>query len=178
VTARGSKMELVWATATEVNNAGFAIEKKSAGGEWTKVSFVDGHGTTNAPQSYSYTDVCTAGKYSYRLKQVDRDGKFEYSKEVEAEAALTAGDYTLGQNYPNPFNPATSIHFAVKADQRAKLVVFNMLGQEVATLFDGMALANTMYNVGFNAAGLSSGTYFYMLQTADKREVKKMSLMK
>jgi hypothetical protein len=176
--AKGKNVILAWSTATEMNNAGFAIEKKNAGGEWTKIAFVDGHGTTNVKQAYAYTDVCAAGTYSYRLKQIDRDGKYEYSSQVEAEIALTAAEYELGQNFPNPFNPATTIHFAVTSDQRAKLVVYNALGQEVATLFDGIARAQALQTVEFNASALASGTYFYMLQTADRREVKKMSLMK
>ena len=176
--ASGSHVVLAWKTACEINNAGFSIEKKAANSEWTSIAFVDGHGTVNAPQTYSYADACKAGKYVYRLKQIDRDGAFSYSHNAEVTVALTADEYSLGQNHPNPFNPATIIHFAVKREQHAKLVVFTPLGQEVATLFDGIARKHTLYAIEFNGAGCSSGIYFYTLQTDDLRETKKMSLVK
>ena len=127
----------------------------------------------------SYNDAVTsAEKYSYRLKQIDRDGKFEYSSEVEVLTALAAQDYTLGANYPNPFNPSTKFTFAVKNNEQVAVKVFNTIGQEVATLFNGVAAANKIYEMNFNAAGFASGTYFYMLKTSDRYEIKKMILMK
>ncbi|MFA6541768.1 MAG: hypothetical protein WCT99_09210, partial [Bacteroidota bacterium] len=92
VSSASSNAELKWKTATEVNNFGFEIERKPLPitplpGEgikgWDRVGFVEGSGTTNAPKEYSFADKnLSAGKYSYRLKQIDRDGKFEYSQEV------------------------------------------------------------------------------------------------
>ncbi|HTX19251.1 MAG TPA: T9SS type A sorting domain-containing protein [Bacteroidota bacterium] len=175
---KGQSVDLAWSTATEVNNSGFAVERKAANGTYSQVGFVTGNGTSNAPHHYSYTDAVGAGTYTYRLKQVDHDGKFAYSKQVEAVVGLTPADYVLGQNYPNPFNPTTTISFAVKADQKATLKVYNMMGQEVMTLFNGDAKADQLYHVQFNAATLSSGTYFYTLQTNDSRQVKKMLLLK
>ena len=180
--AHGRSVTLAWATATEVKNSGFQIERKALdakNGEWQKVAFINGHGTTNAAQSYGYTDALqVAGKYSYRLKQIDADGKFVYSKEVEAAIALQAQDYALSSNYPNPFNPTTSFHFAVKKAGNVSVTIFNMLGQEVRSLFNDVAQANVMYDLTFDGANLSSGTYFYVLKTADRFEVKKMLMMK
>jgi len=174
----GKSVNLTWSTATEVNNSGFAVERKTGTGAFSQVAFVDGNGTSNAPHHYSYADAVGAGSYSYRLKQIDRDGKIQYSKSVEATVGLTPEDYVLGQNYPNPFNPTTMISFAVKADQKASMKVYNMLGQEVMTLFDGDAKANQLYHVQFNASSLASGTYFYILQADNARQVKKMVLLK
>ncbi|MDP1675454.1 MAG: T9SS type A sorting domain-containing protein, partial [Bacteroidota bacterium] len=176
-TVRSGKVELSWSTATEINNAGFAIEKNS-NGIWNKIGYVEGNGTTNAPRNYSFTDNASAGKYQYRLKQIDRDGKFEYSNIVEAIVALTANDYALGQNYPNPFNPSTTITFAMKNTEHATVTVYNMLGQEVAILFNGLANANELYSLSFNARNLSSGMYFYSLRSSNRNEVKKMNLLK
>ena len=180
--AHGRSVTLAWATATEVKNSGFQIERKALDakkGEWQKVAFVNGHGTTNAPQSYGYTDALqVAGKYSYRLKQTDADGKFEYSKEVEAAIALQAQDYALSSNYPNPFNPTTSFHFAVKKAGNVSVTIFNTIGQEVRSLFNDVAQADVMYDLTFDGANLASGTYFYVLKTADRFEVKKMLMMK
>ena len=91
---------------------------------------------------------------------------------------MTASDYSLGQNFPNPFNPATTIRFGVASAQHVKLVVFNMLGQKVRTLFDDVAREHTVYRIVCDGSALPSGTYVYMLQTADRREIRKMILMK
>jgi hypothetical protein len=175
--AIGSTVELTWSTATETNNRGWDVEKK-VNGTWSSLGFVEGAGTSNAPKSYSFIDKSAQGAVSYRLKQIDRNGRFSYSNIVEAVIARLVADYTLTQNFPNPFNPATTISFAVKNAQNVTVRVYNSLGQEVAVVFEGMANAGETYNVVFNAAGLASGTYFYMLQTPTHREVKKMLLMK
>jgi len=153
--------------------------RQSAIGNWAKVGFVEGHGTTNAPQNYSYTDnIFSVRAFLYRLKQIDRDGVFHYSNSVEIAAALTADDYHLAQNFPNPFNPSTTIHFAVKSPQHVSLNVCNMLGQEVRTLFNREAEAGVVYAIPFDGSGLSSGVYYYRLRTADHTELKKMLMLK
>lgn len=176
-TAQSGVVELNWSTATETNNAGFTVEK-STSGLWSQIGFVKGHGTTTEVHDYSFTENTSAGSYQYRLKQIDLDGNFEYSKAVEVTVGLTPEDYNLSQNYPNPFNPSTTIKFAVKNAEYVSLKVFNMLGQEVATLFDGIANADEQYLLTFDAKNLSSGIYFYSLNSASKNEVKKMNLMK
>ena len=122
--------------------------------------------------------MTSGGTYSYRLKQVDNDGKYEYSKEVETAVALLASDYTMAQNYPNPFNPTTNIRFALKNTQYASLKVYNLIGQEVATLFEGTAVGGQITNVTFDASHLTSGTYIYQLKSAERTEVKRMTLVK
>jgi len=168
---------LNWKTATEVNNYGFDIERKSTA-NWNKVGFVEGHGTTNAPQSYSYADNVPSGKVVYRLKQIDRDGKFEYSKEVEATVVNTPAVFALGQNYPNPFNPTTNISFTVPSNAHATLKILNILGQEVATLFNGEAQSGIFNQVQFNASGVASGMYFSRLEQKGKVQIVKMTLIK
>ena len=77
---------LNWATATEINNRGFEVQRKSSLGDFVSVAFIEGHGTTQQPQSYSYTDKnIESGKYSYRLKQVDFNGVYSYSDLVEVD---------------------------------------------------------------------------------------------
>ncbi len=182
--SHGKAIDLSWATASESNNYGFDVERRAVNQQstmnsWTKVAFVEGHGTTSSPLNYSFTDnSATSGKYSYRLKQIDRNGKFTYSKEVEAVIALTPAEYTLSQNYPNPFNPSTTIRFAVKAAGQVSLKVYNAAGQEVRTLFNDAAEPEKVYSVLFDGSGMASGTYFYVLQTPASREVKKMLMVK
>jgi len=176
--ANGRNVQLLWATATEVNNSGFEVQK-NANGSWAKIGFVDGAGTSNAPHRYNYTDVNSpASKYSYRLKQIDRDGKFSYSNIVEVATTLTAADFALSQNYPNPFNPSTKFTFASKNAERTTLKIYNVAGQEVATLFNGIAQPSQVYTLTFDAKDLPSGMYFYVLHSASRNDVKKMMLLK
>jgi len=89
----------------------------------------------------------------------------------------TPNSYRLDQNYPNPFNPTTTISFSLAKAANVKLVVFNVLGQKVATLVDRNLPAGDQ-SVVFDAGRLSSGVYFYRLDTGDFSSVKKMVLMK
>ncbi len=186
--ARGNAVELSWKTATEVNNYGFEIqrtpllsplEEGGTKGGWAKIGFVSGNGTSNEAHSYSFVDnAATFGTYSYRLKQIDHDGKFQYSNTVDATVAMAPNTMMLGQNYPNPFNPETSIEFAVPATGYTTLKIYNVLGEEVATLVNGNVEAGVMNRVSFNAANFVSGLYFYMLRSGNFVDTKKMLLMK
>ncbi len=172
-------VDLKWETATEINNNGFEVERKSASAEWSKIGFVEGHGSTNSPKYYSFSDKPSGtGKFSYRLKQIDNDGSFEYSPIVEVLVDNLPNGFVLEQNYPNPFNPETSIRFALKQDTKASLKVFNAMGEEVATLFDGIAEAGRYYDVKFSGNDLASGFYIYKLVAGEYVSVKKMLLMK
>ena len=183
---RGAAVELQWTTTGETNSYGFEIERTAiaaapvsgAGECWQKIGFLLSKGGTNATENYSYADYVTPGVYGYRLKQIDRSGKYQFSPQVEAVVQLSANDFELSQNYPNPFNPSTRIDFALKTPGTATLKVFNDAGQEVKTLFSGRAEKGQSYSVVFDAANLTSGTYFYVFETAGKREVKKMLLLK
>ena len=95
-------------TATETNNKGFEIQRE-CGNEWQIVGFLDGKGTTTQPQNYSFSDNVDglSGTISYRLKQIDYDGSFEYSDVVEVDI-ISLSEFVLYQNYPNPFNPNTN----------------------------------------------------------------------
>jgi hypothetical protein len=86
--------------------------------------------------------------------------------------------FELGQNYPNPFNPSTNITFSVDKTAKATLDVFNLLGQKVLTLFDDVAEAGASYKVTLHAEGLSSGIYFYRLQSGPASQMKKLILLK
>jgi hypothetical protein len=169
--------KLTWNTATEQNNLGFEVQRSVNGNAFSKIAFVDGHGTTNAPQSYSYVDASASAKASYRLKQIDRDGKFTYSQTVEVNNAGTVSSYTLGQNYPNPFNPATTISYALPVAGQVSMKVYDMLGKEVATLVNGMRPAGEN-TASFDASKIPSGMYFYTLRSVGFSATKKMLLVK
>jgi hypothetical protein len=169
-------VELSWITSTESNNQGFEIQR-SKDGEFETIGYVEGHGTTTESQAYSFTDKnVVTGKYQYRLKQLDYDGTFEYSNVIEVEVT-SPSTFSLEQNYPNPFNPSTVISYQLPINGNVTLKVFDVLGNEVATLVDEYKLAGR-YEVDFSAGGLSSGIYLYKLQTGDFVDMKKMILIK
>ena len=150
-----------------------------------------GFGTTTEPKSYSFTDEdVTTGIYTYRLKQIDFDGSFEYSNEIEVEVDFTPKEFVLYQNYPNPFNPNTTIKFTVpsvianevKQSQLVTLKIFDVLGNEVATLVNEEKQPG-VYEVEFNGhsdegQNLSSGFYFYQLDAGSITYTKKMILLR
>ncbi|MFA7419267.1 MAG: T9SS type A sorting domain-containing protein [Melioribacteraceae bacterium] len=170
-------VQLNWETTTEVNNYGFEIFRFAQNDMWEKVGFVNGHGNSNSPKSYTFTDAAApAGKVEYRLKQIDFDGKFEYSIVAEVNVEVP-GKLVLYQNMPNPFNPTTEIKFALPKVSNVELSIYNMLGEKVETLASGMMNAGE-HKVSFNATNLSSGVYFYKLTTESNSSIKKMILMK
>jgi hypothetical protein len=85
--------------------------------------------------------------------------------------------YRISQNYPNPFNPTTRLKLAIPEKAKVKLTVYNLLGQKVATIFDGMMNAGN-HELTFNAKNLSSGIYFYKIRANDYTDVKKMTILK
>jgi hypothetical protein len=179
----GCKVKLDWKTETEKNNLGFEIERKdinlhsSTGNQWEKIGFVAGFGTTSESRSYSFTDnKITTGNYSYRLKQIDFDGSYKYSDEVEVTLNLPV-IFSLQQNYPNPFNPATQIRYSIPKDGFVSLKVYNTLGQQVRELVNGIIKAGN-HEVLFDASGLASGIYLYQLNAGSHIQTQKMILLK
>ncbi|RKY95843.1 MAG: T9SS C-terminal target domain-containing protein, partial [Ignavibacteriae bacterium] len=179
----GQTVILNWTTATEINNQGFEIERHTVTNNWEKIGYVPGFGTTSEPKTYSYTDDnIVTGTYTYRLKQVDYDGTFSYSDEVEVEVDFSPSDFALFQNYPNPFNPSTLVRFQVPQTSSVTVKIYDMLGQEVRTLFAGEVVTGTYtanWN-GLNDAGvqMSSGSYIYKMVAGDFVQTMKMVLLK
>jgi len=179
-----NKIKLNWSTATEVNNYGFDIERCVAQisnlcNNWEKIGFVQGHGNSNSPKDYSFVDANPpAGKVLYKLKQIDFDGAFEYSKAVEVNVE-TPQEFRLAQNYPNPFNPSTVISYQLPMDGNVTLKVYDMLGKEVTTLVNEFQRAGSYnYQFSINNLQLSSGVYYYRLQSGNFVETKKFIVMK
>src|SRR5690606_13022426 len=113
-------------------------------------------------KNYSFVDRSGKGwNFIYRLKQIDLVGTFEYSYVVEVEfAPLT---FSLAENYPNPFNLTTTFIFGLATDSMVTLKIFDILWQEVTTLFNGTLDAG-VHNIHFDASSLNSGVYFYSIE--------------
>jgi photosystem II stability/assembly factor-like uncharacterized protein len=191
-----NKVLLNWETKTELNNNGFEVQRKLEGADWITIGFVRGNGTTTEPRNYTYLDDISeinSNKIYYRLKQIDFNGSYEFSKEVEI--ITLPSEYNLSQNYPNPFNPVTKIRFSIPTPPSSSplikgrnevgfvtLKVYDILGNEVATLVNEYKPAGS-YEVEFNShsgegQNISSGIYFYQLKADNFLETKKMILLK
>ena len=173
----GNAVQLNWTTATELNNQGFEIERKSVNTQWERIGFVAGFGTTTESKSYTFTDNTAAqGSYTYRLKQIDFDGTFSYSQEVEVNTAIPT-EFTLAQNYPNPFNPTTKINYSVPFDSKVTISVYSITGELVAELVNNFVTAGS-HSVNFDASNLSSGMYIYKMTAGSFTQSNKMLLLK
>lgn len=169
---------LRWSTATERENRGWDIEKRT-NEDWKTIGFVEGNGTSLESSNYQYKDVNISNISSeYRLKQIDFDGTVTYSNIVEVEGIIP-GEFALMQNYPNPFNPETKITYAVPSGIKGNITIkiFDVMGRLAAVLDEGQKEAG-VYSVGFNAAGLSSGMYIYQISAGNAVITKTMMLLK
>lgn len=171
-----SKVHINWITATETNNRGFEIQRMTDG-NWLSIGFKEGRGTTSEATEYLFVDNSdlNPGKISYRLKQVDFDGRFSYSKVAEVE--LAPAEFVLNQNYPNPFNPSTVISYQLPSACYVSLRVFDMLGNEVAVLVSEEQQAG-YHTSEFEASNIATGVYFYQIKAGDFVSMKKLIFMK
>ncbi len=163
---RGSEVNLSWVTATETNNKGFEVHRKAYNNnEWETIGFVPGHGTTTETQQYILTDKdVMVWTYQYRLKQIDYDGTYKYSKIVSVDIPFV-NQFSLSQNFPNPFNPSTTIKYSVPSPEKVIITVYGILGNEISVLVDEEKPAGS-YEVNFDASDLVSGVYFYTIKAS------------
>ena len=163
----GDAALLEWTTATETNNAGFVVMHRapctSSHGcpeeMWREHGFVEGYGTTAEPHTYSYqVDALMPGTHRFRLKQIDFDGTFDFSPEVEVAVAV-AGRYHLSPAYPNPFTLHTTFSLSVAQTQHVRIDAFDALGRRAATLFDASMPAHHSRAIVFDASSLPAGIY-------------------
>ena len=166
----------------------YAIRNNAAAG----FAITDNKGNYNIDGIAPGTYMVTVDRLGY-TETASKTGTVTYSAtgtpgNVVVDLALTPtsvsqtstaqpAQFTLGQNYPNPFNPSTTIEYALDRSGIVTLKIYNIIGQEVATLVNGFQNAGT-YRAVFNAGGLSSGVYFYRLQSEKLSQTQKMILMK
>jgi hypothetical protein len=180
----GNSAKLEWSTISEVNNYGFNVQRLNGVSKtYENAGFVAGKGTTLESQTYTFVDNDAKGSVEYRLEQVDNNGLKNYFGPIFLNPNSVDNNsvpvvFALNQNYPNPFNPTTNITFSLANSGQTTLKVYNILGNEVATLFNGNAEAGKLYNVKFDATKLSTGMYMYKLQNGNSVEVKKLTLVK
>jgi hypothetical protein len=175
---------LQWQTASEVDNLGFAIWKDGIElASFSNTPSLRGRGTTTEETRYRFVDskVKVGDVHQYQLRQTDLNGTVHDLGTVTLTitTAVAPREYSLSQNYPNPFNPTTVITYSLKESGEVRLELFDVLGRKVATLVNARQEAGS-YTYSFNAAryGLSTGMYFYRLQSGGFVATKKMLLVK
>lgn len=172
-------VQLNWSTATETNNRGFEVHRKNESSEeWQTIGFVNGSVNSNSIREYNFTDrSVNAGSYNYRLKQIDLNGNFEYYLLNEVINIGRPNSFQLLQNYPNPFNPATTISFQLAEAGIARLVIYDSDGKLVRELINEFKPAG-IYQHDLDASEMSSGVYFYTLESGMNFQTKSMILLK
>ena len=176
-----NQVTLNWTTASETNNFGFEVLKRANSDAWTRITFIEGHATTNEPQLYEFIDdEIQIGRYDYRLKQIDTNGDFAFSQVLSVEI-ISPNDFQLSQNYPNPFNPETVIQYQLRTSSEVEITVYNSLGRKIRMLVGETKDAGE-HQVkwdGKNALGkaAASGIYYYTLKIDGKTLFTKPMLL-
>jgi len=191
----GNFAQINWTTQSESDISGYNIYRNTIEQNETAIKInnelILGTNTTDE-QNYSYLDEAVEiNEYFYWLESVELSGITELFGPISINIEYQPDNPTppttvitgLHQNYPNPFNPETEIQFALDEPGKAELVIFNLKGQKVTTLFNGQVNTDEYINVKWNGTDednnkVSSGVYMYKLKTANKEYMKKMILMK
>lgn len=156
--AEGMDVLLRWETASETNNAGFEIQHEGAHG-FEPARFIEGAGTTSQPQEYAYRmEGMSPGRHAFRLKQIDFDGSFEFSHELEVTVEIP-GTFVLSDIYPNPFDSEATFTLALAEPQNVMVAAYDVTGREVARLYEGRLGSNT-HALSLSSDGLAEGVYF------------------
>ena len=175
--ANGSEVQLTWTTATELNNAGFDVQY-DAGQGFSSVGWVDGVGTTSEAQSYNFSvSGLSPGSHTFRLKQVDFDGAFEYSYTVTASLDI-AGKAFLSSSWPNPFNPQATFTLTVAASQVVEIAIFDMQGRQIDTIYQGALEAEQIHRFSVDGSSWSSGKYLIRATGENFQQSRVVTLLK
>jgi len=173
---------LRWQTASETNNAGFEVQHLSpANEEWTTLGFVESKtegGTTNRALSYRFrADTPSSGTHRFRLRQVDLDGTATLTDPVTLRIRMTEA-LRLSPPAPNPITDAATLSFAVKEGARATIALYDVLGQQVATLYEGRAPAGRPQQLRLSATDLPSGTYVLQLRANGQTRSQRVTVVR
>jgi hypothetical protein len=169
----GDRIKLNWSTASESNNKGFEVLRSKDGSNWTSIGFVEGAGTSESLNQYSFIDEgLAAGRYYYKLKQVDIDARYKYSIIVTGTIG-GRNDFNLLPNYPNPFSTSTTIQYTLAKTSPVRMALFDANGREIRVLVNGTRESGT-HAVEVNTSTLSKGVYYYRLQAGEFSSTRKM----
>lgn len=178
INIQGRDCILKWSTASESNNYGFEIQRRSEyQSDFTKLNFVKGVGTSSHYNEYLYIDDDIApGSYYYRLKQIDFDGSYQIQGPIKISLEAPQS-IELHQIYPNPFNNSATISYTLSQNSPVNITIFDLSGKEVTTLVQEFQQKGT-YKISWNAQKQASGIYFCRLKVGDIYKTTRMILLK
>jgi surface protein len=187
----GSNVRLSWQTASETRSAGFEVQRRvedtNAPGvrqkerSWRQVGYVESKGqggTTTETKSYSYTaEDLPVGTHQFRLKQMDLNGSSTLTGPVSVDIQMQEA-LKLTAPAPNPTSTSVSLSFAIKEQSKTTIRLYNTLGQQVATVYEGTPQAGEQQTARFDVSDLSSGTYFLRLQAEGKTTTRRLTVVR
>jgi len=184
-TATENGVRLTWQTASETNNAGFEIQRKSDQSRentgWKQIGYVESKvqdGTTTEAKSYTYMATgLPVGTHQFRLRQVDLDGSSTLTDPISVTVQMQEA-VKLTTPAPNPVSVTATFSFAVKKQVEATIRLYNTLGQQIATLYNGRPQAGELQTARIDASGLPSGTYFLQLQSEGQTRTQKLTVVR
>lgn len=182
---------LKWGTATEVSNFGFEVQRGVGSYNFEMIGFVEGNGNSNSPKDYEFLDslVEQSGLVYYRLKQIDFNGTAEYSDTVKVDFVTSIEEsdnfaetgFFLEEAFPNPFNSSVMISYQLFNGSYISLKVYDILGGEVASLFNEFQYAGKYkikFNFDQNYSHKASGIFFVQLRSGNLGSTKKIVYLK
>ena len=178
-TTEGTKVQLSWQTASETNNAGFAIERRAQGGTWSQVGSRDGAGTTTEAQTYRFTDEnlpFEAEQVRYRLRQEDLDGSTTLSDEVTVDLGAPS-KARLHPPFPNPSAQQATVRYEVPQAATVEIAVYDVLGRRVETVVNGQVPAGREQRT-LQTGTLAPGTYFVRMRLGDTVHTERLTVVR
>jgi len=176
-TVNGRSARLVWSTASETNNTGFAVQHASGRDAYERVGWREGAGTTTETSRYSFEiDELKAGRHRFRLKQVDNDGTSTLSEEITVRVRLDRR-VVVEPVTPNPVDGTALLEFGVGEKEPVSVRLFNVLGQQVRTLYRGTVAPDQRQRVRIRTGDLASGVYVVRIQGASFQKSQRISVV-
>jgi len=178
-------IQLFWSTATELNNQGYFIERQLEDSQWEIIGFIEGKGNSQNIEYYSFVDPVNyyqrMNRISYRLKQVDYAGNYEYYGSISFFPENSPNQFQLFANYPNPFNPLTKIGVYSIYSTEIELIISDINGGLIWKEKRGIPSGYSEFEWdGKNSGNIDvpTGIYFYSVRNQDFIQTKKMILLR
>ena len=173
---------LTWQTVNERRNSGFEIQRREQKEQsWTQAGYVDSKasdGTSTQVQSYEYTmKDLPVGSHQFRLKQVDLDGNSTLTDPISVTVQMKEA-VKLAAPAPNPVSSTAKLSFAVKEQTKTTIALYNTLGQQVATLYEGVPQAGQQQTTRIDATNLPSGAYFLRLSSDGRTRTRRLTVVR
>lgn len=173
VETSGTDLVVVWKTASEINNQGFEVQRSTDGKKFKKVGFISGRGTSYEINDYSYTDKDAKSNqmYYYRLKQVDFDGRFDFTRVVSAKVTSKQATEVF-DIFPNPASNGAELNISLNAEQSVAVKIFDQRGNVMSQQNHQLAAGNHMLRL--DLLDMATGLYFVQTQVNEETFYKKL----